>query len=424
MSADASAFLNDPLLTQPLMLSGPQIRNASDPQRDAILLTGGTGFVGTYCIGEIMRQNPGVHVFAVVRGGKKWRLASQEFPRSVAGSELGEEPAEEFNPVYGHELPKGWAARCTALDGDCSAGDLENGIALFNLCAEDLETIRRRCFACIHLACSTSYVNLYTENRKWAVAFNTLCGFCTDNNIAVHYLGGTGRGVYENVTDPSEINEESLFSNGYFRLKHVQHQIIKRYINAGMRGTAYDVPYIFGAPETGGQYPGLHYEPIRILAIFAATGMRLEMPWDTVTVDVLCNLMVKKALEDGGASAITCSNGRQSYYRVFDEAWVTEAMMGEELKRRGFKTELYSKDEFIARALAKGMPKKILDRYFPDTCISDAEKIADNARPQIIPTGLETMPSAECLTMSLDNVEKEWLGCVARYQRKMSRSKL
>jgi len=153
--------------------------------------------------------------------------------------------------------------------------------------------------------------------------------------------------------------------------------------------------------------------------------MRLEMPWDTVTVDVLCNLMVKNALEDGGASSITCStNGRQSYYRVFDEAYVTEAMMGEELAKRGFKTELYSKEEFVARALAKGMPKKTLDRYFPSTCISDAEKIKDGARPQIIPSNLETMPSAECLTMSLNNVEKEWLGCVARYQRSMNRSKL
>merc|ERR1740123_830914 len=101
--------MNDPLLTQPLLTGlSSQVHNASDSQRDAILLTGGTGFVGTYCIGEIMRQNPDVHVFAVVRGGKKWRLASQEFPKSVAGSELGEEDPADFNPVYGHELPKGW----------------------------------------------------------------------------------------------------------------------------------------------------------------------------------------------------------------------------------------------------------------------------------------------------------------------------
>lgn len=149
------------------------------------------------------------------------------------------------------------------------------------------------------------------------------------------------------------------------------------------------------------------------------------MPWDTVTVDVLSNLMVRNALEDGGASTIACStSGRQSYFRVFDEAYVTEAMMGDELARRGFETKLYSKEEFLARALAKGMPKKTLDRYFPSTCISDAEKISNGARPQIIPAGLETMPSAECLTMSLDNVEKEWLGCVARYSRSMNRSKL
>merc|ERR1719461_1822288 len=342
-------FMSDPLLTQPLLTNRFKLpQRPSDPARDAILLTGGTGFVGTYCVGEIMRQNPNVHVFAVVRGGKKWRLASREMPQSVLGSELSEEDPADFNPVYGHELPKGWSARCTALDGDCAMGDPDNGISLFNLTAEDLETVARRCFAVIHLACCTSYVTPYTEKRKWAVAFNTLCGFCTDNDIALHYLGGTGRNVYAGLSE-SEIDPESLFSNGYFRLKYVQHEVINRYVNeAGLRATAYDVPYIFGAPETGGQFPGLHYEPLRIIAIFAATGMRISMPWDTVTVDVLCNLMVKNALH----------GERASYFRVFDCDWVTEEMMAVEMERRGYKTKLYPKKEFSKERSRKGCPRR------------------------------------------------------------------
>lgn len=431
---DPTFFLNDPLLTQPLLLNRQKLQRTetdsvepkgkivylaqkhkpAGPPRDAILLTGGTGFVGTYMLGEIMRQNPDVHVFAVVRGGKKWRLASREFPQSVLGSELGEEDPADFNPVYGHELPKGWSARCTALDGDCAAGDPNNGISLFNLSPEDLETVARRCFAVIHLACCTSYVTSYAEKRKWAVAFNTLCGFCTDNDMSIHYLGGTGRTMYNDVKTEADINEESLFSNGYFRLKHVQHKILNRYIDAGLQGTAYDVPYIFGAPETGGQFPGLHYEPLRIIAIFAATGLRLDMPWDTVTVDVLCNLMVRNALH----------GERSNYFRVFDQTHVNEAIMDAELVRRGYKTELYPKEEFLRLALARGMPAKTLNRYFTPTCVEDATKIVEGARPRLFPAGMRTMPSAEVLTMSLDNISTEWEGCVARYKKKMQRSRL
>jgi len=406
-------FMSDALLTQPLLQNRFKLsQNSGGPPRDAILLTGGTGFVGTYCVGEIMRQNPDVHVFAVVRGGKKWRLASREFPQSVQGSELSEEDPADFNPVYGHELPKGWASRCTALDGDCAAGNPDDGISLFNLSSEDLETVARRCFAVIHLACCTSYVTSYAEKRKWAVAFNTLCGFCLDNEIAMHYLGGTGRNIYADIKDPSEIDPESLFSNGYFRLKYVQHEIINRYCKAGMQGTAYDVPYIFGAPETGGQFPGLHYEPLRILAIFAATGMRIHMPWDTVTVDVLCNLMVKNALH----------GERSNYFRVFDSAWVTEEMMGIELERRGYKTKLYPKAEFLRRALEQGMPQRTMDRYFTPSCVEDATKIVEGARPKLTPASLKTMPSADVLTMSLDNIDAEWTGCVARYKKAMMKN--
>jgi hypothetical protein len=193
----------------------------------------------------------------------------------------------------------------------------------------------------------------------------------------------------------------------------VQHEVINRYINeAGLRATAYDVPYIFGAPETGGQFPGLHYEPLRMVAIFAATGMRIDIPWDTVTVDVLCNLMVKNALQGTNSS----------YFRVFDSAFVEERMMGDELERRGYKTELVSLAEFRRRALAKGMPKKTLDRYFTPTCVEDASKIVFGARPQLMPVGLQTMPSAECFSMSIDNINKEWEGVVMKYKRKMAKN--
>jgi len=416
MSADAYAFMNDSLLTAPLLKGRYKMRRGpSAPPRDAILLTGGTGFIGTYCLGEIMRQNPDVHIFAVVRGGKKWRLASREFPQSVMGSELGEENPADFNPVYGHELPKGWSSRCTALDGDCAAGDPDNGIPMFKLSPEDLETIAQRCFAVIHLACETSYVAKYADNRRWAVAFNALCGFCMDNDIAMHYLGGTGRNVYAGVK-PEEINEESLYSNGYFRLKYVQHKMINRYIDAGLQGTAYDVPYVFGAPETGGQYPGLHYEPIRILAIFAATGLRFDYGgYDTITVDVLCNLMVKNALH----------GERSRYFRVFDPDYVSEAMMGDELAARGYKTELcHSQEEFFAKALKKGMPKRKLDRYFYPTATDDATKIRDAARPRFVPAGFKTVPSAFVLKQSLENIKAEWEGCVMRYKKSMTKSML
>lgn len=181
-----------------------------------------------------------------------------------------------------------------------------------------------------------------------------------------------------------------------------------------MQETAYDVPYIFGSPETGGQFPGLHYEPLRIIAIFAATGMRIEMPWDTVTVDVLCSLMVRNALH----------GERASYFRVFDCDWVTEEMMAVEMERRGYKTKLYPKKEFLQRALAKGMPQKTLDRYFTPTCVEDAAKIVDGARPRLTPVGLKTMPSAKVLAMSLDNISKEWEGCVARYKGYMQKAQL
>jgi len=408
-----SYFMRDPLLKNPLPVNK---WSRSGAKRDAVLLTGGTGFVGTYMLRVLLLRDPSVHIFCVVRGGNKARLASQSFPQSIVEDETHTlEEKAEFDPVYGHKLPSGWSKRVTALNGDCGKSS-----PLFGLSKSDLHTVAERCYAVIHLACETSYVAPYSEMRHWAVTFNELCGMCVDLDMKLHYLGGLGHNVYKDLKPGDKELEESLYSNGYFRLKWVQHHLLERYFEqTSLQGCSYDVPYIFGAPETGGQFPGLHYEPIRFSAIFAAAGLCYDCGgFDTITVDVLCEMMGYNVLQ-----GIT----EPRFMRIFDREYVSIDILQAELERRGYALErCASREEFIKRATARGIPKKKLTRYFTPSMKEDAIKIRVYCRPAILPKTdkFPTVPSQEVLKMSLDNVKAGWDKAYKRYKKFTMTSKM
>lgn len=410
-----SYFMRDPLLTEPLPLG--KYKKVAGAKRDSILLTGGTGFTGTFMLRVLLQMDPSVHVFCVVRGGNKARLASQSFPQSIVEDETHTlEEKAEFDPVYGHKLPDGWSARVTALNGDCGKSEP----TLFGLKQSDVDIITDRCYAVIHLACETSYVAPYKEMRHWAESFNAICGMCVDLDMKLHYLGGLGHNVYRDLTPEDMELDESLYSNGYFRLKWVQHHLMERFFKqSSLQGCAYDVPYIFGAPETGGQFPGLHYEPIRFSAIFAAAGLCYDCGgFDTITVDVLCRMMAYNVL-----NGIT----HPRFMRIFDKEYVSIEILQAELARRGYPTErCWSREEFIRRASARGIPEKKLKRYFTPSMYDDAVKIRSYCRPAIMPVTdkFKTVPSQEVLVMSLDNVKEGWTKAYNRYRKYVKNSKL
>merc|ERR1719436_2014332 len=99
------------------------------------------------------------------------------------------------------------------------------------------------------------------------------------------------------------------------------------------------------------------------------------------------------------------------FMRIFDKEYVSIDILQAELEKRGYPLErCQSREEFIRRASARGIPAKKLKRYFTESMKEDAIKIRSYCRPAVLPATdkFPTIPSQEVLVMSLDNVKEGW----------------
>eukprot|EP00966_Prymnesium_polylepis_P335819 7391155-Prymnesium_polylepis.1 len=132
----------------------------------ALLITGGTGFVGVHLIDHLLRTTTR-RLFVLVRAksaGKIQREAAR----------------------YSLSLP-GFDERVTLLDGDCKRADLGLDEAQWAELAGSLGAV-------FHLAANSSFIATFEVLRgEWMPSFVRLLEFCGANGVAFHMVGSVGR---------------------------------------------------------------------------------------------------------------------------------------------------------------------------------------------------------------------------------------
>ena len=138
-----------------------------DRSRDAVLITGATGFVGTHLISHLLRSEPDIHIFCVVRSKSSGKIL-----REAARLQLA--------------MPD-FEARTTILSGDCKLGNL-------GLAPETWKDLGGRVRHVFHLAANSSFVVPFDVLRKqWMPSFLGLIAWCAANSVAFHAVGSVGR---------------------------------------------------------------------------------------------------------------------------------------------------------------------------------------------------------------------------------------
>ena len=160
-----------------------------DATRRAILITGGTGFVGVHLIDHLLRTT-NRHLYVVVRAKSAGKI-QREAKR------------------YKLSLP-GFDERVALLDGDCKRADLGLSAAQWHELAGALGAV-------FHLAANSSFIATYEVLRgEWMPSYVRLLEFCAEHGVAFHMVGSVGRFA---VAAKQNRTRRGVWTSGYMRQK-------------------------------------------------------------------------------------------------------------------------------------------------------------------------------------------------------------
>lgn len=239
----------DPWLNHSLGVAQPTRTNG------AVLITGATGFVGIHLLAHLLHETDR-HVICVARDPSKIARAAAE---------------------YGLTLP-GLEARVSYLHGNIR--DLTRWIQQND---PVWQAVASRIGMVFHLACNTSFTSHYEIlRREWMPVFAELCRFCAQSGAAMHLVGSVGRFA----VDGHYRTSRGAWTSCYMRLKYVQCEMARRFIEQGMAGSVIDCAYVIGSTERG-IHPGLHDSLWLVAAMQTHVGASFPGDAAVVPVDLL-----------------------------------------------------------------------------------------------------------------------------------------
>lgn len=255
-----------------MSLAAASVARSNVPMR-AVLLTGATGFVGSFLLGEILEAT-GADVFCLVR---------------AADAEAGRRRIEKALRDAGMYRPE-FAARIRVVLGDLEAPRLGLDSSTYDELATQVETV-------LHSGTRVSFVEPYESLRSTNVlGTKEIIEFCAEYGKALHYVSTLA------VYDPSRWSEpipEAWLStdcpelpSGYGQSKWVAERLVTRAMEAGLRASIYRPGRISGHSGTGAWTD----DDLACVMLGACSGVRrvpdLEMVVDLAPVDFVARAIV------------------------------------------------------------------------------------------------------------------------------------
>ncbi|MFO0579330.1 MAG: amino acid adenylation domain-containing protein [Polyangia bacterium] len=204
-----------------------------------ILLTGATGFLGSYVLQELLRHDPGLQLQCLVRGpsldSAVQRLHSIFVRNGLQTSQL---------------------ANVQVLVGDIELADLGLGEAEYARLAESVDSI-------FHCAADINYIKPYSKMKGPNVdgTRNVLRLACARRTKPLHYassvgvFGACGSLLGIDRVDESYDIDRSIgvlsFENGYTKSKWVAERLVQSARQRGLPVSIYRPGFIEGSSETG-----------------------------------------------------------------------------------------------------------------------------------------------------------------------------
>nr|VFK41660.1 MAG: amino acid adenylation domain-containing protein/thioester reductase domain-containing protein [Candidatus Kentron sp. TC] len=226
LDLDGEAWLEDDIRPQPETLDVSRVKN---PGR--VLVTGATGFLGIYLVGELLRRTRAV-IWCFVRGKNQ-----QEAENRLEAALIEHDQAMD-----------GWRQRVKVVKGDLKQARLGLTEELFQELTDKIDVI-------YHNGAEVNHVYPYRELRKANVegTKEILRLACAGRGKPVHYVSTIGvlAGEMKNIQEDSELNADGLIDNGYVRSKWVAEKLVWEAGNRGLPVAVYRPDRIGGHSETG-----------------------------------------------------------------------------------------------------------------------------------------------------------------------------
>ena len=356
--------LKDPYVTTyklPSAFKRYDASSANDP-RDAVLITGVTGFVGLHLLDYLLRTT-NLPIFILVRA------------RSVA--KLRREAAR-----YQLKLDH-FDDRVTLLEGDCKRASL-------GLSGAQWAELGKRVRHVFHLAANSSFVATYEVLRgDWMPSFVALLEFCANHGAAFHMVGSVGRFAVD-----AHPTRRGVWTSGYMRCKAVQFATLERFRAAGLTCSWVDCAYVIGTLDSGGVNPGFHDSMWKAAAIQRAVG--LAFPGDATLVPV--DLLVKSIWLNANR---TRAELIAPYMAIRLESMMTSAAIGV--------SRTVDAREFRAAAAACGFNPTFINAFVP-LDIGPLVKLMHKGfdAPPIVARLFESIDEAAILSANLEYAKPQF----------------
>nr|VFJ86437.1 MAG: amino acid adenylation domain-containing protein/thioester reductase domain-containing protein [Candidatus Kentron sp. LFY] len=226
LDLDAEARLEDDIHPQDGMLIASQVENPGHA-----LITGATGFLGVYLIGELLKQTKAV-IWCLVRGENH-----QEAEKRL-----------ETALVEHDQAIDGWQQRVKVVTGDLKQQRLGLTEETFREFSDKIDVI-------YHNGTEVNHMYPYHELRKANVegTKEVLKLACTGRKKPVHYVSTAGvfTGTGQPIREDSRLISDGLVENGYIQSKWVAENLIWEAGNRGLPVAVYRPDRIGGHSKTG-----------------------------------------------------------------------------------------------------------------------------------------------------------------------------
>jgi hypothetical protein len=209
----------DPLLLKPITVINVPMR-----QRRKILITGGTGFCGVQVVKYLVENYPDWQLVLVSRS-KNRKAAIQRIHHVCNEHGIPLFPTESIEIVRGEFK-------------EYSLGRTY----------DELDAIWKDIGVVFHFAICNSYILPYECNYLWNQNLELICRLCYKHGVQLHAMGGAGYHFLEDCEIPKSYHR-STWCNGYFQFKQFQRLLVEKYVDHGLVGCTYDLPYIFADVE-------------------------------------------------------------------------------------------------------------------------------------------------------------------------------
>nr|VFK07402.1 MAG: amino acid adenylation domain-containing protein/thioester reductase domain-containing protein [Candidatus Kentron sp. LPFa]VFK24237.1 MAG: amino acid adenylation domain-containing protein/thioester reductase domain-containing protein [Candidatus Kentron sp. LPFa] len=336
LDLDREARLEDDIRPQSETLPASQVEN---PQH--VLVTGATGFLGIYLVGELLRRTRAI-IWCFVRGEDQ-QEAEKRFEAAL---------------VEHDQAMDGWRQRIKVARGDLKQERLGLTEKRFQELIDKIDVI-------YHNGAEVNHVYPYQELRKANVegTKEILRIACAGRKKPVHYVSTLGvfAGTAQAIREDSELVSEGLADSGYVQSKWVGEKLIWEAGNRGLPVAVYRPDRIGGHSKTG----KWNDKDILYQMVIGSIGWGISPDWDYVEnvapVDYCAKALVWLSLRE---ETLGCA------YHLANSESVSSRELTNHVRANGFSVRQLPYKEW-REAIEHG-DKEILE-YFLDHVVGDGD---------------------------------------------------